>query len=323
MPTKLAGLLDQILNTLDSKHTRRAYRIQLELFFAWIESAGVLTRPIILEYIRQRREAGASAAACNLALSAIRKLATEAAGEGLISPDVAKAIDSIKSIKRRGRPTGNWLTIEEAQTLIRSCDTKTLKGLRDRVMLSLLLQCGLRREEAATLQVEQIQMRGKRTLIADLLSKGNRTRTVPVNTSTADLIEQWLKRTKITHGPLLRSVNKADELDATRGEGMSSDAIYKAIRILAQKALDIDLRPHDLRRTFGKLARVGGAELDQIQHTLGHADLRTTQLYLGEYQNLEPQSAPCDMLNLENTTDIPPAREPAQAPTKKRSKKKK
>jgi integrase/recombinase XerD len=191
------------------------------------------------------------------------------------------------------------------------------------VMLSLLLQCGLRREEAATLQVEQIQMRGKRTLIADLLSKGNRTRTVPVNTSTADLIEQWLKRTKITHGPLLRSVNKADELDATRGEGMSSDAIYKAIRILAQKALDIDLRPHDLRRTFGKLARVGGAELDQIQHTLGHADLRTTQLYLGEYQNLEPQSAPCDMLNLENTTDIPPAREPAQAPTKKRSKKKK
>jgi site-specific recombinase XerD len=40
------------------------------------------------------------------------------------------------------------------------------------------------------------------------------------------------------------------------------------------------LNPHDLRRTFAKLARQGGAELETIQRSLGHASLRTTEIYL-------------------------------------------
>ncbi len=54
--------------------------------------------------------------------------------------------------------------------------------------------------------------------------------------------------------------------------------------------------PHDLRRTFAKLAYKGGAALDQIQLSLGHESIQTTEAYLGVEQDLT--DAPCDHLGL-------------------------
>ena len=58
----------------------------------------------------------------------------------------------------------------------------------------------------------------------------------------------------------------------------------------------LQVAAHDLRRTFAKLAHKGGAALDQIQLTLGHSSIRTTEQYLGVEQNLT--QAPCDVLGL-------------------------
>ena len=56
------------------------------------------------------------------------------------------------------------------------------------------------------------------------------------------------------------------------------------------------LAPHDVRRTFAKLAHTGRAPLEQIQITLGHASIQTTELYLGVEQDLT--DAPCDHLGI-------------------------
>ena len=58
-----------------------------------------------------------------------------------------------------------------------------------------------------------------------------------------------------------------------------------------------DVAPHDLRRTYAKLAHKGGARLDQIQLSLGHASLTTTERYLGVHQDLH--DAPCDYIRLD------------------------
>ena len=57
-----------------------------------------------------------------------------------------------------------------------------------------------------------------------------------------------------------------------------------------------DLAPHDLRRTVAKLAHKGRAALEQIQLSLGHASVQTTERYLGVRQDLT--DAPCDRLGL-------------------------
>ena len=62
-------------------------------------------------------------------------------------------------------------------------------------------------------------------------------------------------------------------------------------------AVDVpQLAPHDLRTTFAKLAHKGRAALEQIQLSLGHASIQTTERYLGVQQDLT--DAPCDHLGL-------------------------
>jgi site-specific recombinase XerD len=60
----------------------------------------------------------------------------------------------VKGVKREGIRVGNWLTISQAEKLINAPDTSTLKGKRDRALLAVLIGCGLRREETATLGLE-------------------------------------------------------------------------------------------------------------------------------------------------------------------------
>ena len=76
---------------------------------------------------------------------------------------------------------------------------------------------------------------------------------------------------------------------------MTSQAVFDVVAEYA-KPLGIDVKPHDLRRTFAQLAHKGDAPLEQIQLSLGHASVQTTERYLGVKQDLT--SAPCDVLGL-------------------------
>ena len=63
------------------------------------------------------------------------------------------------------------------------------------------------------------------------------------------------------------------------------------------RRIGVEITPHDLRRTFAKLAHQGRAPLEQIQLSLGHASIQTTERYLGVRQDLH--DAPCDRLGLD------------------------
>ena len=77
--------------------------------------------------------------------------------------------------------------------------------------------------------------------------------------------------------------------------GVTAQAIFDVVRTYAAQ-LGLNVRPHDLRRTFAKLAHKGNASIDQIQLSLGHVSIQTTERYLGVDQDLH--SAPCDALGL-------------------------
>lgn len=302
-PKNLADLLEQALDGCESLNTRRAYRSALKQFLDWqenqyrYEDEELISKHEVLKYVRWLQEKGKHPSSCNLALAAIRKLAQEASEAGLISAQTAVNLDAIKAIKRRGSTTGQWLVIEQAKALLQGHDLDTLKGLRDRVIFALLLECGLRREEAAALRVEQIQPRDGRPCIVNLVSKGGRTRTVPIPARAWTRIETWITEARIVSGHLLRPINKADELEEAYLPSMSASAIYKSCVRYTEDILGQPYKPHDLRRSFARLMRKHGAALDQIQQTLGHANTRTTQIYLGEYQDLT--NAPCDAVDIE------------------------
>jgi integrase len=127
-------------------------------------------------------------------------------------------------------------------------------------------------------------------------------RTVPVPGWAKALVDRWAFEAGLDSGLVLRRFRKGGFLvyeTAADGEvrpgGMSADAIADVVDAYARPR-GWDLAPHDLRRTFAKLARSGQAPLEQIQLALGHQSIQTTQRYLGS--ELDLADAACDRLGI-------------------------
>ena len=283
-----------VLDGLSSEHSRRAYGKALDGFLAWYDAQGSpgLTKAIVQGYRAVLQEAGLSPSTINLRMSAIRKLAQEAADNNLIDPALAAGIARVKGVKSAGVRAGNWLTREQAQALLDAPNTATLKGLRDRAMLAVMLGAGLRRSEVAGLTVEHIQQRDGRWVIVDLVGKGRRVRSVPIPAWCKAALDAWLGAAVIMSGRVFRAVHKGGWVN---GESMTAQGIHDVVDEHGNE-IGVDIAAHGLRRTFAKLAHKGGSGLDQIQLSLGHASITTTERYLGVQQDLT--DAPCDRLGL-------------------------
>ncbi len=184
--------------------------------------------------------------------------------------------------------------MDQAELLI---DTRILrpglKGKRDRALLAVLIGCGLRRSEVSELTFEHIQQRDGRWAIVDIHGKGDRIRTAPMPSWTKAAIDRWSEAAQITTGRVFRPMNNRHEII---GEVLLPQNIMEAVVKYGTKIGVLKLAPDDLRRTFAKLAHKGRAALEQIQLSLGHASIVTTERYLGVRQDL--QDAPCDRLGI-------------------------
>jgi site-specific recombinase XerD len=288
------ALIKIVLGPVDSLETVRAYRRALQDFKQWYieHGQGELSKAVIQSYALELKEKGMNAGNINLRLIAIRRLAAEAADNGTLDPVIVSGILRIKGMRAEGRHLGNWLTKAQAQDLLNSVDTSTLKGKRDKAILAVLLSCGLRREEASELTFEHIQQRENRWVIVDLIGKRNSMRSIPIPNWCKVAIDQWAQAAGIKSGCIFRRIRRGDHLAS---DCMTAQAIYDVVLNYARKS-GFNLVPHDCRRTFAKLAHKGGSPIEQIQYSLGHASITTTQIYLGIEQNLT--DAPCDHLGL-------------------------
>ena len=184
-----------VLDSLPSEHSRRAYERALIDFFHWHRGVGRprLNKAVVQRYAAELRDAGMAPSSVNQRLSAIRKLAAEAANNGALDPQVANGIRAVKGARREGRRTGNWLTREEAQAWLSAPDRRTLRGRRDRALLSVLIGCGLRRSEASGLTFEHVQQRDGRWVLVDLIGKRDKIRSVPMPNWAKAAIDEWSK----------------------------------------------------------------------------------------------------------------------------------
>jgi integrase len=272
-------LRKMVLDTLPSPNSRRNYAKALDDLFAF--SAGrPLTREMLMEY-RASIES-LSASTINVRLSAIRKMVSEARKNGMLSAEEAAHLTEIPNIRQKGTRLGNWLTKDQAKELLAVPDRSTTKGKRDYVILALLVGCALRRQELASLDVETIQLREGRWVLADMEGKGRRIRTVAVPVWVKHGINAWMTAAGIEEGPLLRSIAKGGRV----GESLSDWAVWSVVEQSAKQIGIARLGAHDLRRTCAKLCRKGGGDIEQIKFLLGHSSIQTTERYLGSEQEI-------------------------------------
>lgn len=291
-----AKLIALVTDSVPSERSKRSYAFGIEDFIRWFRDTKPDTgfsKATVNAYRSYLEAAGKAPSTVNARIVAIRKLAVEAADNGFIPVEVANAISRVKGAHQQGRRIGNWLTVQQAEDFIQEPPCYTLKGRRDRALLAVMFGCGLRRDETASLTVDHIQMREGRWVIVDLIGKGGRIRSVPMPSWAKVAIDVWLEAANISKGRIFRAVTAGDNV---HGDGMSDHAVFQAVRLYA-KALGLTrFAPHDIRRTYAKLSYKGRAPLEQIQISLGHASIQTTERYLGVTQDFT--DAPCDHLGL-------------------------
>ena len=125
-----------------------------------------------------------------------------------------------------------------------------IKGLRDSALLALLLGAGLRRSEVAAINTAHIQERDGRWLIADLVGKHGRIRSVPITPWAHAAVVRWQAAAGISAGPVFRRVTRHGTVAA---KSISPQAVFELVKWYA-KAIGVEVGPHDARRTFAQLA---------------------------------------------------------------------
>ena len=101
-----------VLQSLSSVASKRTYAFAINDFIAWYCSEPRLAfgRTVVLRYRYELEARRLAPATINLRLAAVRRLAYEAADNGLLSPDLAASIRRVKGAKKLGIRLGNWLT---------------------------------------------------------------------------------------------------------------------------------------------------------------------------------------------------------------------
>jgi site-specific recombinase XerD len=274
-----------VLDSVSSPITRRVYNLGLDEFFEWFgqEPRPGFTKATVAAWRVALEARGLGPISINVRITAVRKLAVEAADNGLLAPEIAAGITRIKGVAAKGVRLGNWLSVKQAQALLNAPDATTNKGLRDRAILAVLLGCGLRRSEVANLTMGHVQQRDGRWCIVDLVGKHGRVRTVPMPAWVKVAIDAWTSAVGIGDGRVFRSVHRGDEV---QGAALSEKVVWQLLQGYAAAASVPGIAPHDLRRTCAKMCRAAGGELEQIQLLLGHASIQTTERYLGTKQDL-------------------------------------
>jgi len=196
------------------------------------------------------------------------------------------AVSPVKQIVSQDRADSAHvrLTQAQAEALMHAPGTDGLPALRDTCVISLLLCTGLREAELCALMVGDLrQTLGGKLALHVRDGKGSKERLIPYGDLVwvLTVVDRWLVRANIRSGSVLRSLWKGK--DNLRGplSVRAVEDIVKRYPVSGIDGLPIVARPHDLRRTYARRQYETGLDLLSISQNLGHADTKTTLLYIG------------------------------------------
>lgn len=153
---------------------------------------------------------------------------------------------------------------EQIQRLL-SLQIRTIEERRNRTMVLLALNSGLRRSEICNLKVTDIHP----SFLSVVNGKGGKDRDVYLDEYTREEISRYISMRNNSHSPYLFTARK----------GKITEAYMGNIAADIRKASGVDFSWHKCRHTYAKNLLRNNVDLETIRQMLGHANLSTTQVY--------------------------------------------
>lgn len=145
-------------------------------------------------------------------------------------------------------------------------------GLRDRLMVTLLYECGIRRAELIGIKDEDIDMGRQQVRI---FGKRNKERVIPVSEATLKMIAEYRQQRDAEF-----VMGHSHLLCTDRGSKVYPKFVYERVNLYLGRVSTIEKRsPHILRHTFATHMLNNGAQLNSVKELLGHSSLAATQIY--------------------------------------------
>ena len=196
-------------------------------------------------------------------------------------------------LKKR-KDDGNVKPVEitALQTFLMAIDRKSYTGLRDYVMIVLMLDTGMRTAELLHLHDADFDAKSRSITVSKLIAKTRQTRTAYLRPSTASLITAFQE---------VKPTEWQDWLFPTcEGARLKVDHLDKVFLKYSEKS-GIKITPYQLRHSFATLFLKNGGDLFSLQHLMGHADLRMAKRYVEldeDYiESQHNQYSPVELLN--------------------------
>jgi site-specific recombinase XerD len=248
-----------------SDGTRRAYRVDVEEFCAWLRARGTdldeVDVRVLVEYAAflgasrpGRRPSRLAPTTIARKLAAVRAFLRHALGPSRV-PDARVA-------PRRGRRLPDAPREAEVERELAALEGDGPVELRNRALVELVYSAGLRSAEAVGLDLGDVDF--EQELVHVRRGKGGKERVVPLGEEAAFWLARYLREARPA---LARGAEDAVFL-SVRGRRLDTSTL----RRLAP-------HPHRLRHAFATHLLEGGADLRTIQELLGHSSLSTTQVY--------------------------------------------
>lgn len=255
-----------------SPHTAVAYERDVRAVLAATgtsDALGGLTRDRLLSWLHGERRSARAPASVARRLAALRSFVRFALSVGWLPRDPTEGLGP----GRKPRSLPRVLSSAAVDRLLGSIPGERPIDLRDRAILEALYATGARVQEVCDWAVADLRLRER---LVRCIGKGRKERWVPLGTPAADAVRAWLE----TGRPAVdRGVSDALFLSRS-GRALDRHRVFRMLRARAAAAgLDAHLGPHTLRHSFATHLLAGGADLRAVQELLGHASVRTTQVY--------------------------------------------
>ena len=269
-----------------SPHSCEAYAHSFRLLFAFaaqrlhmrpsrLELEQIDAEMVLAFLAHIECERGNSAATRNTRLAAIKAFMRYVE---LKHPSALMQIAQINAIpgKRHDQRLIRPLTMEEVRAILDAPNLRTRSGIRDRAMLHLCFAAGLRVSELVGLTVQSLNLRDPSILV---MGKGRRERSLPLWRETTRDIRAWLAvRGEVRATELF--VNAAGMAMTRAGFEYILEKHARAAALKCPSLKGRTLSPHLLRHSCAVLMLQATHDIRKVALWLGHADIRTTEVYL-------------------------------------------
>ena len=271
---------------IDNPQTRRAYQNDLAGFirFAGIQTPKEfrqITRSHVLAWRTELEGQQLKGSTIRRKLAALASLFEYLCNENAVTHNPVKGVKRPRVESQLGVTPA--LTNPEARSLLDAPPPDTLKGKRDRAILSVLLHHGLRREELTSLKVKDFAQADRGGPRMRVLGKGGKVRYLPIHPETLKLVATYLEAAGHKKQSCFWWFQSVSHHHASNPNcGMTPGAVYSAVVKKYMLPLGItgeNMGPHALRATAATCALENQADIAKVQEWLGHSNINTTRVY--------------------------------------------